>query len=150
MNENPEQVLLEVFTDILESQAFMFSDMLDEVPSFPGHSILVGIRFSGPIQGELCMAMPVDLSLQVAANMLGLEPEDELAEHRANDAVKELLNVACGHVLTGLAGEEPVFDLAVPTLMALDEIGWNKFVHAPGCMALSVEDVPVVVRLITQ
>ncbi len=150
MDKNPDEVLTQVVGDILESQAFMFSDPLDELPSFPGDSLLVAMHFSGPFQGELSMAIPVELCAEVAANMLGLEPDDELAEHRAHDAVKELLNVACGHVLTELAGEEPVFDLAVPTVMPMDELEWIKFINSAGCVALSIDDAPLVVRLVMQ
>lgn len=149
MSEDRERILIGVFSDIFENQAFMFSERLEEDAEWPGPSLLAEIDFRGPFSGSLSMAIPVELACEAAANMLGSAPEDELAEHQIHDAVKELLNVACGHVLTTLAGDEPVFDLAVPSVVSLDELDWAQYVGREGCAAMSVEDSPVVVRLVT-
>jgi CheY-specific phosphatase CheX len=59
------------------------------------------------------------MALELAANFLGTEASDPVAAAGADDSFKELLNVVCGHLLTAMAGEDPVFDLTMPTVIPL-------------------------------
>lgn len=83
----------------------------------------------------------------LAANMLGLDSDDDLANERGEDSLKELLNVGCGNLLTELAGPDPVFDLEVPRAEKLDADGWGKFCHVEETVALLVDEYPLLVRL---
>ena len=148
MNNNPKEVLVEVFSSVLESLAFMFGEVVEDEPlPFPGRALRASIDFTGPFQGTLFMCISAEMCSEVAANMLGLEPDDELAEARAQDAVKELLNVACGHVLTELAGEGPVFDLTVPRVEPMEEVAWRDLSAAKDGVLMAVEDYPVLIQL---
>ncbi len=83
---------------------------------------------------------------EIAANVLGLEPDDEFVRERPGDSLKELLNVTCGNLLPALAGEEPVFDLTVPELRVITETEWESILNAPEAQQFIVDDYPVVIR----
>ena len=150
MKNNHKKLLSEVFCDVLEKLAFMFAEAPDdtEPPEIPADCVRTDIGFTGIRTGSLSLIVPLALCPEIAANMLGVEEEDELAEEKAIDALKELLNVTCGHVLTSLAGEEAVFDLSVPSLHKLDLTGWEERSRDPATLVLVVDDAsPVLLRL---
>lgn len=72
------------------------------------------VQFAGPVSGSLRVAVTGELAGVVAGNMLGLD-EDPEAEDRA-DAVGEIANVVCGHVLPAISGEEVEFDISSPVV----------------------------------
>ena len=111
--------------------------------------VQVNMGFSGPFKGDLSIAVPVDMCPELASNVLGLDPDDELVTRSPYDALKELLNIICGNVLTTLAGEEPVFDLTIPEVTMLDEKGWAAFIKTDGTVRFVADDVPVLLRLVT-
>jgi len=71
------------------------------------------MRFSGPRTGALGVATTPTLARQMAANLFSLEPAAVTAA-QAEDALKELLNVACGDYLHELEGNEPIYDSPYP------------------------------------
>jgi CheY-specific phosphatase CheX len=149
METSPVSVLGKVFVRVLEDYAFLFGDLLQEgaPPPAPGPYLRVAMAFKGPFVGTLTMATPRDFGIQVAANVLGLEVDDPQTENAALDAVKELLNVTCGNLLTSLAGEEPVFDLTIPEVNAIVDAEWAAAPEAPNTVAFLVEEWPVFLNI---
>jgi chemotaxis protein CheY-P-specific phosphatase CheC len=95
----------------------------------------------------MLLAVPRPLCGVVAANMLGLEPDDDEAARVQDDAVKELLNVTCGNVLTRLAGPEAVFNLSVPTTRELPVAEWQALLQSIESVGFIVEEQPALLRL---
>jgi len=149
MTENRKALLSRVFTEVLEQMAFMFADAVDaEVPPpAPETPLLAHMTFRGAMTGRLALAVSVDMCPEVAANLLGTEPEEAVDPKISRDALKELLNVTCGHVLTALAGDEPVFDLTVPQVEELSEVAWTAMATTPDTAALLVDDYPVLLSI---
>ncbi len=148
MAESHKKMLENVFCDVLENLAFMFGEIAEEdITRGPGECLRAQMRFTGPITGSLCLAVPREMCPTIAANVLGLEPDDEAAISDAGDALKELLNVICGHVLTSLMGEEPVFDLTVPEVSPLDADEWRALAQLQDTAAFIVEAYPVLLHL---
>lgn len=134
-----------VFREVLERQAFLFAEPGEEGSPGPAEAegVVLSLAFSGPVRGRLDLSLPRGLAVEIAANVLGTEPDDPEAGARAVDACRELLNVTCGNLVTALWGEGPVFDLAIPeTLSASD---WDA--AAPGTIPFLVEDHPLLLRL---
>jgi chemotaxis protein CheY-P-specific phosphatase CheC len=144
-----KEILGEVFSDVLENLAFMFAEVIEdeEVRQTPGAYLVAHMRFVGPIRGALRLAAPASMCAEIAANVLGLESQDAMVAAGSEDALKELLNVTCGHVLTALAGEEPVFHLSVPDVWALPERGWSELARSADTVAFLVDDYPVLLQL---
>jgi hypothetical protein len=130
MEANPQAVLKEVFLRVIEDYAFLFSDDIEEdaIPATPGPYLQAAMGFNGPFPGRLELTAPRPFAREVAANVLGLDVEDEQADASALDSLKELLNITCGNLLTALVGETPVFDLTIPEITPIDEDAWKQAV----------------------
>ncbi len=151
MSEEQKVVLNRVFTDVLEQMAFMFCDE-GSPDDFAGHAeeiLLAQMGFEGAMTGSLSLAVPQAMCPDLAANLLGTEPEDAEEPRIYQDALKELLNVTCGNVLTALGGEEPVFDLTVPEVSAMDSGGKESFLGDENTVFVLVDDFPLALRLTT-
>ncbi len=117
MNEQSRQTLGGVIARVLEDGAFIFA----EEPEGDGATLAEGwnaegvaLSFSGPHAGEIHMWVGEDFAEYAAANMLGLEPEEDGAAAKGRDALRELLNMIVGNYLTERYGIEQVFDLHLP------------------------------------
>lgn len=142
--------LTRIFSDVLEQFAFMFADPPEsESPALGEDLIVASMTFRGPFQGALTLAAPRSMGPVLAANVLGLDPDDELVSRAPFDALKELLNVTCGNVLTAIAGEEPVFDLTVPEIEERPAGDWGSLHAADNTIYYLVDDFPVLLHLET-
>ncbi len=134
------------FIDVVQRQAFLFAEptavkSLAEPDSGWVHA---RIAFSGPVSGRLELDLAGELRREIAANVLGLESDDDAAERGGDDALRELLNVICGHLLTQMAGEAAVFDLGLPEV---DPPSENPPDFSPRALAFDVEGHPMVLHL---
>lgn len=151
MDTNDSAMLLQVFSSVFEDFAFMFVDA-DEDPPDPDSDccpcLLAQISFSGrDHQGRLEAAAPEDLCEELAENILGTGRE-ELPDDAAEQAITEVLNVACGYLLAEKFGTEEVFDLSIPETRTLSQPEWNELA-AGGChLFLRVDESPMLVRLV--
>ncbi len=139
----PEAVaqITEVFCTVLEELAFLFGDPIDkaEMPEPQGELVQARIAYHGEQSGELRLTLPRALCGVVAANVLGLEPDDPDAERRALDALGELLNVICGQTLTALAGEQAIFNLTPPQVQNLPADQWRSTLHDDLTLAFTID-----------
>jgi chemotaxis protein CheY-P-specific phosphatase CheC len=137
-------VLTEVMIDVLEKLAFMFGDEVgkEEIP-FPGRDCVeANMYFKGPRSGKLGIVVPVDICPVIAANILGMDVEDLSSQDQDFDALKEVLNVICGNVLTTLEGDEAVFDLTVPETQFVSAQKWNEILNSSESIAYIVDEQP--------
>jgi len=148
-NEDHGATLQRVFAEVLEQLAFMFADPAeDEFQPAADGLVRASMSFRGPFGGGLTLTVPREMAPLLAANVLGLEPDDELVLQAPYDALKELLNVTCGNLLTAIAGDEPVFDLTVPEISELPPgTPWEDS-NSPNTTACLVDDHPAVLRLL--
>jgi hypothetical protein len=107
--------LAEIAEDVLGNLAYMLTS--DAQPFAPGVTPLTAtIEYEGPHRGALrCWCSP-SFASSLAANLLGVEPDQPEAQTAAIDAVRELLNVLCGHLVTRWYGTHAVFNLSIPTV----------------------------------
>jgi CheY-specific phosphatase CheX len=133
---------------VFEKLAFMFGEPTpkDDMPRDGAEFIEVKMGFVGPSQGSLKMVVPTEMCEEIAANVLGMDPEDDLVRERALDALKEMLNVTCGHILTSTAGEGPIFDLTVPVVREIDGVAWAAFLDDPETLSFIVDDSPAALK----
>ena len=142
------QLIAQVFCEVMEKLAFMFGEPVDkqETASPEAEYVQTKMTYTGQTSGMLTLTVPASMCPHIAANVLGTDPHDDEAMARSLDALKEVLNVTCGHVLTALAGEMPVFDLSVPQTSSLDASQWTGLLERPDTVALSVDDNPVLLQ----
>jgi CheY-specific phosphatase CheX len=133
--------VMRVFKDVLGKQAFLFPGPEGEgaEPDRGDGYVLSSLTFEGAVRGGVMLAVPEPTAREIAANVLGVEPVDPLAYAHHRDSLGELLNVACGHMLTALFGETEVFDLSPPRPFSLTCAEAAKLARRHGCMAFSVD-----------
>ncbi len=148
MPENLPELLSNVFSDVVENLAFMFAEVPDEgeFPEVNDPCVMAAMGFTGHQEGTIAMAVPESMCTELAANVLGLEPDDEIVSRFPHDALKELLNVTCGNVLTAMAGEEPIFDLTVPETKTIDAAAWKAFRDQPDTVSVLLDENPVLLQ----
>lgn len=142
------EMVREVFAQVLEKQVFMFVEELAPEAFPPDESEWVEARmaFTGPFNGRLSLALPKGAEMEMAANFLGKDVDDPEVAGCAEDALKEILNVVCGHLLTTLAGEEPVFDLSIPKVFPLSQQECEAIAANPEVHGFDMEGRPVLLR----
>lgn len=113
--------LTTVFSEVLANLAFMFTDSEPGDPVLEGTWLETTISYHGPHQGSLHLRCTRAFTVLLAANLLGIDPDDEDAEAGADDAAKEFMNIVCGQLVTTVYGTEPVFNLSIPRSTPLEE-----------------------------
>ncbi len=149
MDDAITETIGRVFCEVLEKQAFMFADPAapEEFDGADGDYLSASMGFRGEIEGNIALAVPKSLLPEIASNFLGMDAADPFVTARASDACKELLNVTCGHMLTALRGEAPVFDLSIPRLSDVDPGLLAAWARKPGTLRFSVEGSPLLLMV---
>lgn len=103
-------------SDVLGDMAFMITDATPSAAPTGGVWLVGEIRYHGPVSGTLACWCSRPFGAQLAANLLGLDPTADDARQAADDAMRELLNVLCGHLVTRWFGTDAVFNLSIPSV----------------------------------
>ncbi len=150
MDSKTQEILSSTFAETMEKMAFIFSDPLDksEVAVEEQKYLSAVISFSGKYRGIIEIAAPQQTCNIIAANMLGLEPEEQESEQKAVDAFKETLNILCGQYLTNAFGRDEVFLLSTPQgeICSFEKV--NNMVQSEDVICFSVEEQPFVVTAV--
>ena len=146
LNQHHEQIE-EVFTSVLEQLAFMFAELTpnEELPTDVESPVLVEIGFSGHSEGKLQLISPQSICHEMACNMLGLDEDEEDNIDPTHDALRELLNVTLGQLLTTIAGVKPVFDLSPPSVTPLTNDRWKEKTRDEQNIGFFVDDSPMLI-----
>lgn len=103
---------------VFEELCFAAVDDLYGSPDSPWE-IVATVDFQGYCRGRMVLKLSnVDASM-LAETMLG--DEEPITEKLALDAVGEIANVLCGHILPKIAGKVVEFDLARPVVVRVEE-----------------------------
>jgi chemotaxis protein CheX len=148
MTSEQLEKLADVFRNILETQAFMFGELVApaDLPAAKGEFLEARMTFAGPTSGSVLLATTRPACVELAANTLGIEP-DAAAAAQAEDALKELLNITCGSSLTEIAGTKPVFDLSVPEVRSIASDRWQALKAEKDALAFNVDEFPVLLKM---
>jgi len=149
MPDTQVPLIVETLCEALETMAFI-SVMPAEPPDTPPAELRrVSIQFTKPEPGSIELLAPAAFGQMLAANLLGTDPADPIAAAGADDAVRELVNVACGSLLHkhGGASAEPLL-MSVPQVRAAGPEEWQPFIASAGAHLLDGDGIPFAVRLI--
>lgn len=114
--------LVTTLSDVFAGLAFMSvsEDPADAADIAGARWIESAISYSGAARGTLVLRCPTEFAYELAGNLLSVDADDPQIEAKSIDAVKELLNILCGRVITTVYGDKPIFDLTPPTAKYLD------------------------------
>lgn len=150
-----EQVLATVsstFLEVVEQLTFMFGEPTRKsaLRDADGDYVLAQISFTGDVAGTLSLAVPGSCVPGIAANILGLEPEEMEADAMAMDSLGEMLNVICGHVIMAIAGKRADFRLGSPRVVAATPGFLAARVDDPDWLGFMIEENTVLLGLVTE
>ncbi|MCC6475558.1 chemotaxis protein CheX [bacterium] len=117
MPNNADQAILEAATRVFETSAFLNMYPSDTSEEIPAPDCAASMTFYGAARGRVTLRVNQEILVSVVENLLGESCEGPEAEARKGDALKELLNMLCGNILTEYFGTEPIFDLSPPELV---------------------------------
>ncbi len=152
------RVIGEVFESVLQNLAFMFVESVErdtlqnmEPPEdAPERFVKASMAFSGPNHGRVNLMVPEELAKELAANIIGKELDKNISQKHLQDALKEVLNVTCGNLLSAVVGSKQVFDAASPALSEHDAKAWAAFLAEPASITFMVEDWPAVLQFLVE
>ena len=139
MQQTKTVTLATIFSDVLANLAFMFGDEEMADPSLDECWLETTISYMGPTCGTLRFRCTSAFTRLLAGNLLGVAPEADDAESKANDAVKEFMNIVCGQLVTALHGDDDVFNLTIPELRPMEELPDLDIGSSDQVACLSVE-----------
>jgi CheY-specific phosphatase CheX len=146
MSSTMVQSLAQATTATFEELAMLFpeSDLSPEQSAAP-LDIAAAVEFRGPTSGRLVLQASSVILADVANNMLGADDSRPPALQR--DALGELANVICGHVLPLVGGADAVFHLSAPTLYGSGELPTREHDRPAASVEVGVEQGRAVATL---
>jgi len=134
--------LATIVGDVLGDLAFLVSGDKPPVPASGAAWMECRISYSGPVAGTLHCWCTRDFAVQLAANLLGLSPQNQEVQSGLGDALCEFINVVCGQWVTACHGTGLVFDLSIPTASPCTPAPQINFEGSETACALSVSGEP--------
>ncbi|WP_396213467.1 chemotaxis protein CheX [Gemmatimonas sp.] len=139
MSSTTAQSLSRATTATFEELALLFPELdLSAVQAAAPLDVAVSVEFRGPLTGRLVVRASQCLLPAIAANMLGAEESKQAPLQR--DALGEVGNVICGHVLPLIAGADKLFNLAAPLVVDGDELPHRDDDEPAARVQIGVED----------
>ncbi len=91
-----EQMLVDGAKEVFETMIFMeIMPAEANVTSFEDH-VLGSISFKGDIEGSLSICCSKQCATEISANMLGMDPHDDMSDEDITDAFGEVINMVMG------------------------------------------------------
>lgn len=109
----------DVTVEALERIAFVLGDIC-EPEDLPGPfdvTLRTRIEISGEIEGHVWLESDNGFACELAASLLGEEPEDVDVSTSGRDALLELANIVGGAVVVELGGEDDDVRLGLPEVV---------------------------------
>lgn len=149
MQNNHKIMLSEVFRDVLMRFAFMFGEECskDEFPLENVSCFHAKVSFTGNGLGSIGILAHEDLCVEMSANVLGTDVNENCCSEDAVDTLEELSNVLCGQFLTSAFGDKAIFNLTPPFVSVADTLEWTESLNKDESIAFMVEDYPALVYL---
>ena len=152
MSEISQETINRTFLKVVEQLTFMFGEPEDKnkLDTEMVEFTLAQMSIVGDLPGTLSVVVPTDIKAEIAANILGLEAEDLSDPVMLDDALGEMLNVVCGHVIMALVGTEANFKLGSPEVSVVDETVLVEMLANPDFVGFELDDSPVLLGLTTE
>jgi CheY-specific phosphatase CheX len=123
--------LNEIALTALERSAFVFAEPAASDARMPRPTTFARIRVSGSVRGELHLGASEGFLRELAASLLGVEPEEVDPAAHGSDALKEMANMIAGSVVIRYDGENRAYTLGLP------EVSSGEAFHAAGARGMA-------------
>jgi len=110
--------VLEGAKEVFETMIFMaLEEIEDQAWEMEDVTLLGTITFKGSLEGCLSICCGMNCARTIAANMLGMEPDEEISEDDINDAVGEVANMVMGAVKARIQDEVRNVEVSIPSVV---------------------------------
>lgn len=110
--------LLEGAKEIFETMIFIDIEESNEPEQkIQGDALLGSITFKGDIEGCLTICCNVPCARTIAANMIGMDPSEEISEEEVCDAIGEVTNMVMGSVKSRIQDNTGELQVSIPTVV---------------------------------
>ncbi len=139
----------QTFLSVIEKLTFMFGEEEEcsEIEVGTETWVESRIEFTGDVAGSLAVVVPASLQPEIAANILGLDAEGLDTKEVLDDALGEMLNVVCGHIIMAVAGQDSNFELDPPSITELEHDTLQALLADDDTVAYLLDDEPVLMSL---
>jgi len=99
--------------------------------SIDGSKVVGSVSFAGAILGSVNIHIPANLTKVLAANMLGLSPEEIESEEEINDVVGEMSNMIGGYLKSRFCDAGFPCELSIPSVtkgsdFKVESLKWDR------------------------
>lgn len=153
IDQNRRESLNEIVVKVFEQTAFLFLERADLAGgiSFDDMELIhVHISFSGDAEGEVSIILPLEMCRELSSNILGEDISEADERDKSIDAVKEILNIITGQLLTKLFGFKALFNLSAPQVMELNREEFFSAIEAKDYTCHLAEEYPVITTLLVK
>jgi len=110
--------LLEGAKEVFGTMIFMdIEESSEPDQQIEGDALLGSITFMGDLEGCMTICCGDSCAKTIAANMLGMEPDDQISRDDINDAIGEVTNMVMGSVKARLNGTVGNLNVSIPTVV---------------------------------
>ncbi len=149
-DNNCRESLNEIVSKVFEQTAFLFpepADLCDGISFDDMELLYVTITFSGEAEGEVSIILPIEMCRELWANILGEDFGDTEDREKYIDAVKEMLNIIAGQLLTKLFGHKALFNLTAPQIKELNREEFFSTMDQRDYSCHLIEQYPVITSM---
>ncbi|MBN2297775.1 MAG: response regulator [Deltaproteobacteria bacterium] len=149
MKKSPFEFLIQAMRQVMPSMASMspYFPESGDVPGMQGDALNVNIAYSGWHKGELGLILEHRLVSRIAARIMGLDDAEDISDDMVEDALRELMNVICGHFITLMYGEKALLDVSTPQVFPVKNALCNMLSSSPDIHAFMIDDSPALGRI---
>ena len=151
-----QAALLSAVAEVAENSLFAFADASDQT-AFESAADQSGtddwldarIRFTGPVDGQLTVALPGALARRLCAAFAGADSADEVGERDLIDFTGELANMVCGTWLTRTC-QHDAFTLMPPIVQCGGperRVGGSPGDTGPARVYVAIDDTPLLLEI---
>ena len=115
-------VLLEGAREVFETMMFMDLEENPDSVIGAGETFLSSITFTGELEGCLGFSAGIESARNIAANMLGLDPEEETNQSEITDALGEVTNMIMGSFKSRVAEKGNDISVSIPSVVKGQEL----------------------------
>ncbi len=116
MSEPSPELVRQVAAQVLEECAFLCTEPSSQPVVWPAEVTRATLEFRGPRTGRVELSAARELTMAIAADMLGVDLEDAEASKLADGALAEITNVVTGALVAKLFGTESLYELGIPVV----------------------------------
>ena len=112
------EALLDGAKEVFETMIFMdLEQCIDDSVELTGDCLLGSITFKGNLEGCLSICCSRAGAKVIAANMLGMDPNEDVADDDICDAMGEVANMVMGGVKSRIQDSVGTIEVSIPSVI---------------------------------